>query len=64
MHLHGHFFQLANGTGRGPWKDTVLIDPMQQLTVNWLSDNPGLWAFHCHNAYHLATGMMRLVNIG
>jgi FtsP/CotA-like multicopper oxidase with cupredoxin domain len=28
MHLHGHFFQLENGTGHGPLKDTVLIDPM------------------------------------
>lgn len=63
MHLHSHFFQLANGTGRGPWKDTVLIDPMQQLTVNWIADKPGLWAFRCHNAYHLATGMMHVVHV-
>ena len=27
MHLHGHFFQLQNGTGRGPFKDTVLVEP-------------------------------------
>ncbi len=31
MHLHGHFFQVDNGTGRGPLKDTVLVDPMQQV---------------------------------
>jgi len=63
MHLHGHFFQVDNGTGRGPLKDTVLVDPMQQVTVNWISDNPGLWAFHCHNRYHEMAGMMRIVNV-
>ena len=63
MHLHGHFFQLDNGTGRGPLKDTVLIDAMQKLTFNWISDNPGTWAFHCHNTYHQEAGMMRFVKI-
>jgi len=63
MHLHGHFFQVDNGTGRGPLKDTVLVDSMQQVTVNWISDNPGLWAFHCHNRYHEDAGMMRVINV-
>lgn len=63
MHLHGHFFQLNNGTGRGPLKDTVIIDTMQKMTVNWVSDNPGLWAFHCHNAYHQSAGMMHVVQV-
>jgi FtsP/CotA-like multicopper oxidase with cupredoxin domain len=22
------------------------------------ADNPGRWAFHCHNLYHVQTGMM------
>jgi len=22
------------------------------------ADNPGRWAFHCHNLYHLITGML------
>ncbi len=63
MHLHGHFFQLENGTGRGPLKDTVLVDPMQTSAINWISDNPGTWAFHCHNAYHQEAGMMRFIKI-
>lgn len=63
MHLHGHFFQVDNGTGRGPLKDTVLVDPKQQLTINWVSDNPGAWAFHCHNRYHENAGMMRVVKV-
>ncbi len=64
MHLHGHFFQVDNGTGRGPLKDTVLVDPMQKLAMNWISDNPGSWAFHCHNRYHENAGMMRVVKVG
>jgi FtsP/CotA-like multicopper oxidase with cupredoxin domain/serine/threonine protein kinase len=63
MHLHGHFFQVDNGTGRGPLKDTVLVDPKKQLTINWVSDNPGTWAFHCHNRYHENAGMMRVVKV-
>lgn len=63
MHLHGHFFQLENGTGRGPLKDTVLIDAMQSMKINWVSDNVGTWAFHCHNVYHQEAGMMRFVRV-
>jgi len=25
------------------------------------ADNPGLWAYHCHNMYHLAAGMFTTV---
>lgn len=64
MHLHGHFFQVDNGTGRGPLKDTVVVEPMQQLTLDWIADNPGNWAFHCHNLYHQEAGMMRVVKVG
>jgi FtsP/CotA-like multicopper oxidase with cupredoxin domain len=64
MHLHGHFFQVENGTGRGPLKDTVIVDAKQNLTVNWISDNPGAWAFHCHNRYHEEVGMMLIVKVG
>lgn len=63
MHLHGHFFQVDNGTGRGPIKDTVLVEPGQKLNIDWVSDNPGDWAFHCHQAYHQEAGMMRVVRV-
>lgn len=63
MHLHGHFFRVANSTGRGPMKDTVLVDPRQKLTIDWYSDNPGRWAFHCHNEYHMNAGMFRVVKV-
>ena len=65
MHLHGHFFQVRNGTGRGPFKDTVLVEPhMGELTFDFVADNPGNWFFHCHNAYHMESEMARVVSYG
>ena len=26
--------------------------------VEFCADNPGEWALHCHNLYHMASGMM------
>ena len=63
MHLHGHFFRVDTGTGRGPMKDTVLVEPKGRLNIDWVPDNPGSWAFHCHNAYHQEAGMMRVVKV-
>ena len=58
MHLHGHFVRVLNGQGdRSPLKDTVLVLPRAKLTVELFADNPGQWALHCHNLYHMAAGM-------
>jgi len=60
MHLHGHFFRVGHA-----WKDTVLVPPhMGQVSFQFRADNPGRWAFHCHNAYHMEMGMMREVRYG
>lgn len=59
MHLHGHTFQVIKADGTpGPRKDTVIVLPMQRVTVNLLADNPGDWMLHCHNGYHQESGMM------
>jgi FtsP/CotA-like multicopper oxidase with cupredoxin domain len=61
MHLHGHAFQVMalNGAPRaGAVRDTVLIPPMGNVTIAFDADNPGRWAFHCHNLYHMETGML------
>jgi FtsP/CotA-like multicopper oxidase with cupredoxin domain len=61
MHLHGHAFQVV-AINRAPLagavRDTVLVPPMGSVTVAFDADNPGRWAFHCHNLYHMMTGMM------
>ncbi len=56
MHLHGHTWGLP-GSG-GLRKDTVLIPPMQTVEADLQADNPGTWAYHCHNVYHGEVGMM------
>jgi FtsP/CotA-like multicopper oxidase with cupredoxin domain len=61
MHLHGHAFQVVAINGAplaGAVRDTVLIPPMGSVTIAFDADNPGRWAFHCHNLYHMMMGMM------
>ena len=65
FHLHGHFFQVHDDGGDGPHKDTVLVEPsMGTVTFDFLADNPGEWFFHCHNLYHMESGMARVVSYG
>jgi FtsP/CotA-like multicopper oxidase with cupredoxin domain len=61
MHLHGHAFQVVAINGAplaGAVRDTVLVPPMGSVMLAFDADNPGRWAFHCHNLYHMTTGMM------
>ncbi|WP_377514200.1 multicopper oxidase family protein [Prauserella oleivorans] len=66
MHLHGHTFTVrapADNPGRGgPRKDTVLVGPGERFSVDFTADNPGQWLIHCHNAYHMATGMAGMLS--
>lgn len=63
MHLHGHTFQVLGPDGRiGPRKDTLIVLPGQTLDADIVADNPGQWAAHCHNAYHMAAGMMTVLS--
>ncbi|MBC7306678.1 MAG: multicopper oxidase domain-containing protein, partial [Dietzia sp.] len=36
----------------------VTIRPMRTIEIEFDANNPGQWAFHCHNAYHQEAGMM------
>jgi FtsP/CotA-like multicopper oxidase with cupredoxin domain len=61
IHLHGHVFQVIAIDGRpiqGAVRDTVLVMPMGRVRIAFDADNPGRWALHCHNLYHMVTGMM------
>lgn len=55
MHLHGHTFGID---GSGVRKDTMIVRPMEQIAVHFVTDNPGEWLLHCHNVYHQEAGMM------
>jgi FtsP/CotA-like multicopper oxidase with cupredoxin domain len=64
MHLHGHHFQVVGIDGQrfaGAVRDTVWLPPMREVTVAFDAGNPGTWAFHCHHLYHMASGMMTVV---
>ena len=64
MHLHGHRFQIVRIDGvefSGAVRDTVLVPPGRQVVAVFEADNPGLWAYHCHLLYHLATGMFATI---
>ena len=64
IHLHGHFFELVTGHGAyGPRKHTVNVPPGGKMTFDVTADAAGDWAFHCHNLYHMAAGMMRVVTV-
>lgn len=44
---------------QGAVRDTVLVGPMGgRVRIAFDADNPGRWAFHCHNLYHMVAGMM------
>jgi FtsP/CotA-like multicopper oxidase with cupredoxin domain len=64
MHLHGHTFQVVEIDGQrinGPMRDTVLVPVNGRVAIAFDADNPGRWALHCHNLYHMAAGMMTTV---
>lgn len=61
MHLHGHHFQVLAINGAvfaGALRDTVLVPAKGAVRIAFDADNPGRWLFHCHNLYHMMSGMM------
>ncbi len=64
MHTHGHFFQVVALNDKrfaGAVRDVVLVPPMNTVTIAFDADNPGRWVFHCHNLYHMESGMMTTI---
>jgi FtsP/CotA-like multicopper oxidase with cupredoxin domain len=62
MHPHGHHVLVVsrNGehtTGSPLWMDSFEVRPGEVWEVALRADNPGLWAFHCHNLPHATQGM-------
>ncbi|KAL1643374.1 hypothetical protein SLS61_009296 [Didymella pomorum] len=38
-------------------RDTVLVRPNGYIVLRFQSDNPGIWLFHCHLEWHMASGL-------
>ena len=65
MHLHGHGFQIVaigEHRFRGARRDTLLVPPASSVTIAFDADNPGRWMLHCHHLYHMAAGMVTLLD--
>lgn len=66
FHLHGHKFQVMEVNGERVEKnlvlDTIDVEPGNEVKIRFNADNPGIWAFHCHNLVHAAKGMLTTVN--
>lgn len=64
MHLHGHDYQVVEIDSEkisGALRDTIMVPPQSTIKIAFDANNPGLWAFHCHLLYHLATGMFTVL---
>jgi FtsP/CotA-like multicopper oxidase with cupredoxin domain len=63
LHLHRHSFEISSIAGSptaGVMKDVVMLGGFQEMTVDFVADQPGLSLFHCHMQNHMDHGFMAL----
>ncbi len=64
IHLHGHEFLITRkGAKRLPLSAqysevTVDVAPGQTRDIEFIADNPGDWALHCHKSHHVMNQMV------
>jgi iron transport multicopper oxidase len=74
FHLHGHkFWVLSQGrnhyygdtstldTTNPMVRDTVMVQNLGHVVIRFRTDNPGIWAFHCHIGWHMMSGLLLTV---
>ncbi|KPM38272.1 hypothetical protein AK830_g8298 [Neonectria ditissima] len=44
-------------------RDTITVEGYAWAIIRVVFDNPGLWAFHCHNTWHAESGMLMQILI-
>lgn len=70
FHLHGHTFSVLNVGLNGTVWDGSTVNPSNPMrrdvqivpaggfaAIQFEADNPGVWPFHCHVAWHLSGGL-------
>ncbi|KAK7682850.1 Acyl-coenzyme A oxidase 2 [Cerrena zonata] len=71
FHLHGHNFWVVRSAGASEYNfdDPILRDvvsigegpqggnPGDEVTIRFVTDNPGPWFLHCHIDWHLEAGL-------
>ncbi|KAL1640208.1 hypothetical protein SLS58_007159 [Diplodia intermedia] len=56
----GHYTPAAASLSPRPTparRDTVLVYPSGNFVIRFRADNPGVWLFHCHIEWHMASGL-------
>ncbi len=63
IHLHGHHFRVSGTDGgwvpeTAWWPETTTDVPVGAVRAfDFVADNPGDWAFHCHKSHHTMNAM-------
>jgi hypothetical protein len=63
IHIHGHNFTVALTDGgwvpkQARWPEvTADVAVGQMRAIEFVADNPGDWAFHCHKSHHTMNAM-------
>ena len=63
IHIHGHSFHVSGTDGgwvdeRAWWPEASVDCAVGQMrAVEFIANNPGDWAFHCHKAHHTMNAM-------
>ena len=63
IHLHGHRFWITGSDGgrwpRSLWRPEVteIVGVGQTRDIEFVADNPGDWALHCHMSHHTMNAM-------
>ncbi len=63
IHLHGHVWRVVATDGgpihpAGQWpENTILVPTGTTRTMEFVADNPGDWAIHCHMTHHAMNQM-------
>jgi hypothetical protein len=63
LHLHGHRFEVTGTDGgwlppAARWPEVSAdIAVGQMRAIEFVADNPGDWAFHCHKSHHTMNAM-------
>jgi FtsP/CotA-like multicopper oxidase with cupredoxin domain len=63
IHIHGHNFTVALTDGgwvpkQARWPEvTTDVAVGQMRAIEFVADNPGDWAFHCHKSHHTMNAM-------
>lgn len=67
MHLHGHQFTVVAEDGnelppaQQRTRNTIALNPGETYDIELAANNPGVWAFHCHELHHAGSGMLTLL---